>query len=39
MTARVGGTALADVELLAWARELVSTVLLDAPASPTEGIR
>jgi transcription-repair coupling factor (superfamily II helicase) len=39
MTARVGGTALADVELLAWARELVTTVLLDAPASPTEGIR
>ncbi len=38
-TAKVGGTALVDVELLAWARDLLAAVLLDAPASPTEGLR
>ncbi len=38
-TARVGGTPLVDVELLAWARDLLAAVMLDAPASQTEGLR
>ncbi len=29
MTARVGGKPLRDVEVLAWARQLITAVLLD----------
>jgi transcription-repair coupling factor (superfamily II helicase) len=36
-TARVGGQPLRDVPLLQWARELIETVLLDAPAAPAAG--
>ena len=35
-TARVGGTPLRDIELLAWAREVIDTVIQpDGPTSPT----
>jgi transcription-repair coupling factor (superfamily II helicase) len=36
-TARIGGQPLRDVTLLAWARELIETVLLDRPAASAAG--